>query len=100
MSSIEKFQKELINLSKEIRMNKELTNEKIERLEHLFKIGGVSEYTVESIYRNCGFNSWNEYVISKKSFIPEKASNVNCVDQKIQVVVSNILNVTSSMSTV
>lgn len=97
MSKIEEFQDELLRLSRRIRASNNPNIEDIKRLEYLFKLGGISEYNIESLYRNCGFYSWEEYIQSKYLRVPEKISSIHCVDDKIHIVASNILNVTSSM---
>ena len=64
----------------------------IERLVKLLKIGGLSDGLIKSIYLNCGFNSWNEYVQAKRNdyFSSVTSSKVSCVDDKLWIAAKNI----------
>jgi hypothetical protein len=60
------------------------TNESIARLEEVLSMGGLSTETIESIYLNCGFYSWQEYINTKHSFCSaDQKSRADCVDRKL-----------------
>ncbi|MDQ3141763.1 MAG: hypothetical protein M3Q56_05895 [Bacteroidota bacterium] len=58
----------------------------------------IFTHDIETIYRNCGFYSWDEYVRAKIDHHFDKPNKVMCVDNKIDAITSNLLMVTSSMA--
>ncbi len=96
MNKIRDYQEELIRLSEKIKINPNIKD--VKRIEQLFKISGISDHNIYNIYKNCGFDSWEEYVFAKKANDLNRLSKINCVDDKIEIVTANILHVTSSLS--
>jgi hypothetical protein len=53
--------------------------------ERLLKLGGVSERTIHQIYKNCHFDSWEDYMYkSKGSHNTDEKIDINCVKDKIR----------------
>lgn len=96
MTSFEQYQKKLIEITDNVKTNP--TIEVLKQMEELFELGGVDKFDIFTIYTNCGFQSWNEYINAKKNGHSEKIDKVYCVDRKIDVITSNLLIVSSSMA--
>jgi len=86
----EAYYKELKSLASKIVNLDNVTNTDFERLEFLLKIGGINDNNIKSLYENCGFKSWDEYLSSKKYSMPEQYGAISCVDDKIWIFVRNI----------
>lgn len=55
-----------------------------EKLDELLKMGGLSERTIRSLYRNCGFNSWSDFYDAKRGICSaEEHLKVDCVEDKL-----------------
>ncbi len=96
MTSFERYQKKLIEVTDEVKSRP--TIDRITEMEELFELGGVDKYDILTIYRNCGFYSWDDYIRAKTYRYPDKIDKVLCVDRKIDAITSNLLIVSSSMA--
>lgn len=86
----ERYYSELRKLAAKITNLEQVTESDFERLEKLFKIGGINEFNLKSIYEGCGFSSWSEYLSEKKYTSPSRYGAVSCVDDQIWIAVRNI----------
>lgn len=87
----ERYYGEMKKLAHKITNNEnEVKLKDFERLEKLFRIGGISEINIQNLYENCGFESWKDYLAAKKYCLPEKDSEVSCVDDQIWLAVRSI----------
>jgi hypothetical protein len=86
----EKYYSELRSLATKITKNDKVAMADFERLEKLFKIAGIDEFNIKSIYDGCGFGSWSEYLSEKKCTSDRKSGAVSCVDDQIWIAVRNI----------
>ena len=86
----ERYYSELRSLATKITKNEKATPPDFERLEKLFKIAGIDEFNIKSIYEGCGFESWAEYLSEKKCTSPDKIGAISCVDDQIWIAVRNI----------
>lgn len=67
------------------------STESAAHLEELLSMGGLSKETIESIYLNCGFYSWEDYIATKHSFCSQdQKSRAECVDRKINGTLSSL----------
>lgn len=96
MTAFENYQKKLIEVTDRIRSNPKI--EDIQEMEEMFELSGVDKYDIMTIYRNCGFYSWDEYIRAKTQHHYDKLDKIICVDRKIDAITSNILMVSSSMA--
>ncbi len=61
------------------------------RLEHLLSLGGLSNSTINSLYHNCGFNSWAEFYDTKRGICSsDKLLMIDCVEDKLRGALSSL----------
>lgn len=60
-------------------------------LERLLKMGGISETTIQGIYKRCGFSSWQNFLDTKYGVSDIDGDiNVACVENKIRGALSSL----------
>jgi len=66
-------------------------NHDFTRLEHLLRLGGLSNSTIKSLYQNCGFNSWVEFYDTKRGICSsDKLLMIDCVEDKLKGALSSL----------
>jgi hypothetical protein len=62
-----------------------------EELRRLLKLGGLSDVTIEGIYRRCGFDSWQHFLDTKYGVCGvDQDISVGCVEEKIRGALSSL----------
>lgn len=93
MSSNNPYQKyfsELEDLVDKI-INGKPESKDFDRLVHLLKLGGLSERTVNSLYKNCNFKSWDDYYDAKRGICSaDELLMVDCVEDKLKGALSSM----------
>ncbi len=54
-----------------------------EEIEKLLLYFGMKPYVVKSLYQNCGFNSWIDFLRDLPNADPNKAMQLQCVKDKL-----------------
>ncbi len=72
-------------------INERPSRSDFDELRRLLNMGGLSDPTIEGIYKRCGFNSWDHFLDTKYGVCGiEEEISVGCVEEKIKGALSSL----------